>query len=192
MAENITVPAVRALDAPVARPATGPGRGAAPQGVPVADERPPAPVRLTKSVAGEPGSGSGEPSAEQRRKKAARRRVRSSTVALGSMGVLAAALAACGSEPDRRCVDRNSYSYGGGYKVVDSSQCRNGSSGSTGGTGGGGSSGGSGRYGSDRSSNAGWYYGGDSKSGYASDGSFNKSSVSSGGFGCSGKGSGGG
>lgn len=188
MAENITVPAVRALDAPVARPATGPGRGAAPQGVPVADERPPAPVRLTKSGAGEPGSGSGKPSAEQRRKKAARRRVRSSTVALGSMGVLAAALAACGSEPDRRCVDRNSYSYGGGYKVVDSSQCRKGSSGSTGGTGGGGS----GRYGSDRSSNAGWYYGGDSKSGYASDGSFNKSSVSSGGFGCSGKGSGGG
>ncbi|MFD8121215.1 hypothetical protein ACWHAO_01670 [Streptomyces albidoflavus] len=192
MAENSTVPAVRALDAPVARPATGPGSGPAPQDPPVADERPPAPVRLTKSGAGEPNSGSGEPSAQQRRKKAARRRVRSSTVALGSMGVLAAALAACSSEPDRRCVDRNSYSYGGGYKVVDSSQCRNGSSGSTGGTGGGGSSGGSGRYGSDRGSNAGWYYGGDSKSGYASDGSFNKSSVSSGGFGCSGKGSGGG
>ncbi|PKR46688.1 hypothetical protein [Streptomyces sp. EAG2] len=191
MAENITVPAVRALDAPVARPATGPGSGPAPQDPPVADERP-TPVRLTKSGAEKVKSGSGEPSAEQRRKKAARRRVRSSTVALGSMGVLAAALAACSSEPDRRCVDRNSYSYGGGYKVVDSSQCRNGSSGSAGGTGGGGSSGGSGRYGSDRSSNAGWYYGGDSKSGYASDGSFNKSSVSSGGFGCSGKGSGGG
>ncbi|MER7781100.1 MULTISPECIES: hypothetical protein [Streptomyces] len=189
MAENITVPAVRALDAPVARPATGPGSGTAPQEPPVADERP-APVRLAKSGAGEPGAGSGEPPAEQRGKKAVRRRVRSSTVALGSMGVLAAALAACGSEPDRRCVDRNSYSYGGGYKVVDSSQCRNGSSGSTGGTGG--SSGGSGRYGSDRGSNAGWYYGGDSRSGYASDGSFNKSSVSSGGFGCSGKGSGGG
>ncbi|MBL0802102.1 hypothetical protein ABZ203_18020 [Streptomyces albidoflavus] len=192
MAENITVPAVRALDAPVARPATGPGSGTAPQDPLVADERPPAPVRLTKSGAGERNSGSGEQAAKQRRKKAARRRVRSSTVALGSMGVLAAALAACSSEPDRRCVDRNSYSYGGGYKVVDSSQCRNGSSGSTGGTGGGGSSGGSGRYGSDRGSNAGWYYGGDSKSGYASDGSFNKSSVSSGGFGCSGKGSGGG
>ncbi|MGW8946955.1 hypothetical protein [Streptomyces koyangensis] len=191
MAENITVPAVRALDAPVARPATGPGSGPAPQDPPVADERA-EPARLTKSGAEKVKSGSGEQSAEQRRKKAARRRVRSSTVALGSMGVLAAALAACSSEPDRRCVDRNSYSYGGGYKVVDSSQCRNGSSGSTGGTGGGGSSGGSGRYGSDRSSNAGWYYGGDSKSGYASDGSFNKSSVSSGGFGCSGKGSGGG
>ncbi|MFD6828895.1 hypothetical protein CH313_01685 [Streptomyces sp. TSRI0384-2] len=158
MAENITVPAARALDAP--------------RDVPVADGRP-APARRTEDGQGE------------RRKKAVRRRVRSSTVALGSMGVLAAALAACGSEPDRRCVDRNSYSYGGGYKVVDSSQCRNGSSGSAGGTG-------SGRYGSGRSTNTGWYYGGDSRSGYASDGSFNRSSVSSGGFGCSGKGSGGG
>ncbi|MFD4988185.1 hypothetical protein [Streptomyces sp. NPDC058374] len=190
MAENITVPAVRALDAPVARPAAGPGSGPAPQGGPVAGERP-APVRLTHSAPGEK-SGTGEGSPGDRKRKAGRRRVRSSTVALGSMGVLAAALAACGSEPDRRCVDRDSYSYTGGYKVVDSSQCRNGSSGSTGGTGSSGGGSGSGRYGSDRGSNAGWYYGGDSKSGYASDGSFNKSSVSSGGFGCSGKGSGGG
>lgn len=181
MAENITVPAVRALDAPVARPATGPGSGPAPRGGPLADERP-APVRLTKSGPGE------DPSASGRTKKAVRRRVRSSTVALGSMGVLAAALAACSSEPDRRCVDRDSYSYTGGYRVVDSSQCRNGSSGSTGGTG----SSGGGRHGGDRGSSAGWYYGGDSKSGYAQDGSFNRSSVSSGGFGCSGKGSGGG
>ncbi|WP_436737150.1 hypothetical protein [Streptomyces sp. BBFR102] len=184
MAENITVPAARALDAPVARPATGPGSGPARQAPPAADERP-APGR-------HPGPGPGEPPATgERREKAARRRVRSSTVALGSMGVLAAALAACGSEPDRRCVDRDSYTYTGGYKVVDSSQCRNGSSGTSGGTGGGGTSGGS-RYGGDRGSNADWYYGGDSRSGYASDGSFHKSSVSSGGFGCSGKGSGGG
>ncbi|MGW7053800.1 hypothetical protein [Streptomyces sp. NPDC054887] len=35
-----------------------------------------------------------------------RRRLRSGTVLLGGMGVLAATLTACGSEPDRRCADR--------------------------------------------------------------------------------------
>ncbi|MEV6318387.1 hypothetical protein [Streptomyces sp. NPDC051776] len=38
-----------------------------------------------------------------------RRRPRSGTVILGGMGALAAALTACGSEPDKRCVDRDSY-----------------------------------------------------------------------------------
>ncbi|OAR24434.1 hypothetical protein A8W25_18685 [Streptomyces sp. ERV7] len=33
------------------------------------------------------------------------RRFRSTTVVLGGMGVLAATLTACSSEPDRRCVD---------------------------------------------------------------------------------------
>ncbi|MGW1815062.1 hypothetical protein ACWCQM_16095 [Streptomyces sp. NPDC002125] len=35
-----------------------------------------------------------------------RRKLRSGTVVLGGMGVLAATLTACGSEPDERCVDR--------------------------------------------------------------------------------------
>ncbi|WP_406425490.1 hypothetical protein OH809_17110 [Streptomyces sp. NBC_00873] len=35
----------------------------------------------------------------------AKRRLRSSTVVLGSMGVLAAAITSCGSESDKRCVD---------------------------------------------------------------------------------------
>ncbi|WP_158073080.1 hypothetical protein [Streptomyces kebangsaanensis] len=39
----------------------------------------------------------------------ARRRLRSGTVVLGGMGPLAAALAACSSDPDKRCVDRDSY-----------------------------------------------------------------------------------
>ncbi|GAA0331492.1 hypothetical protein GCM10010319_04330 [Streptomyces blastmyceticus] len=39
----------------------------------------------------------------------ARRRLRSSTVVLGGMGALAAALTSCGSEPDKRCVDPKSY-----------------------------------------------------------------------------------
>ncbi|WP_434595428.1 hypothetical protein [Streptomyces sp. A5-4] len=36
---------------------------------------------------------------------ATRRKMRSGTVLLGGMGVLAATLTACGSEPDERCVD---------------------------------------------------------------------------------------
>ena len=35
----------------------------------------------------------------------ATRRLRSSTVVLGGMGVLAAMITSCGSEPDKRCVD---------------------------------------------------------------------------------------
>ena len=58
-----------------------------------------------------------------------RRRLRSSTVVLGGMGVLAAALSACGSDPDRRCVDRDSYTLGDGYKVVSDKNCSSGSSG---------------------------------------------------------------
>ena len=46
-----------------------------------------------------------------------KRRLRSSTVVLGGMGVVAAALTSCGSEPDRRCVDRDSYTWDG-YKVI--------------------------------------------------------------------------
>ncbi|MEV7088906.1 hypothetical protein AB0O07_23975 [Streptomyces sp. NPDC093085] len=83
--------------------------------------------------------------------------MRSSTVVLGSMGVLALALTSCGSEPDRRCVDR-----GSGTTLPESS-CRS----STGG--------------------GSYYYGGSSRDGKVSGGSYDKQAVDRGGFGCSGK-----
>lgn len=120
-----------------------------------------------------------------------RRRLRSSTVALGGMGVLAAALSACGSDPDRRCVDRDSYDYLNGYKVVADKNCKSGSSG--------GSSGGSyGKGGKKKGSSgsvddADWYYDADVSNGWADSGTFSRSeAVDRGGFGCSGSGSGGG
>ncbi|MFE1588732.1 hypothetical protein [Streptomyces sp. NPDC059402] len=121
-----------------------------------------------------------------------RRRLRSSTVVLGGMGVLAAALSACGSDPDRRCVDRDSYDYLNGYKVVADKNCKSGSSGSS-------SSGGSyGKGGKKKGSSksvgdADWYYDADVSNGWADYGTFSRSeAVDRGGFGCSGSGSGGG
>ncbi|MEV4926257.1 hypothetical protein [Streptomyces roseoverticillatus] len=106
-----------------------------------------------------------------------RRRLRSSTVVLGSMGALAAALTSCGSEPDKRCVDPYSYDAGrGGYKVVDSKACssKNGSSGSS-------------------TSSGRWYYGSGKSGGYTNSGTFSKSQAADrGGFGCSNSGSSGG
>ncbi|MEV4434739.1 hypothetical protein [Streptomyces sp. NPDC049555] len=94
-----------------------------------------------------------------------RRRLRSGTVILGGMGILATALTSCGSEPDKRCVDRNSYEAGKGYRVLDSKACKSSGSGSSSGT---------------------WYYGSSNSSGRADKGTFDKSkAVSRGGFGCS-------
>ena len=137
----------------------------------------------------------------------AMRRLRSSTVVLGGMGVLAAALTACSSEPDKRCVDRNDGDSVTGFKVLSDSQCKDGHSGGSGGYGSGGrtdrdrssdpfdegrdegfsSGGGSGGggWGSARKDPQ-WYYGSDG-SYRAEGGSFSKSAVSSGGFGCKGK-----
>ncbi|MFI1418376.1 hypothetical protein ACH4VX_10325 [Streptomyces sp. NPDC020731] len=110
-----------------------------------------------------------------------RRRLRSSTVVLGGMGVLAAALTSCGSDPDRRCVDRDSYDYINGYKVVADKNCK--SSGTTSGSVGVGKS----------RTDADWYYDADVSNGYADYGTFSRSeAVDRGGFGCSGSGSGGG
>ncbi|MEG8276931.1 hypothetical protein [Streptomyces sp. AHA2] len=110
-----------------------------------------------------------------------RRRLRSSTVVLGGMGVLAAALSACGSDPDRRCVDRDSYDYLNGYKVVADKNCKPG-----------GSSSGKGRKTLGKGKNADWYYDADVSNGWADDGTFSRNeAVDRGGFGCSG-GSGGG
>ncbi|UNO40291.1 hypothetical protein [Streptomyces sp. MST-110588] len=134
----------------------------------------------------------------------ARRRLRSSTVILGSMGALAAALTSCGSEPDKRCVDKNSYDVVKGYRVLDSKACTSSGSGASSGSGGGsGTSGSSGSYGKagkgGKTGQTGgglgkskpvegqWYYGSDVKGRYADYGSFSKSAaVERGGFGCSG------
>ncbi|MFH8406751.1 hypothetical protein ACH4FX_18435 [Streptomyces sp. NPDC018019] len=123
----------------------------------------------------------------------ARRRLRSSTVILGGMGALAAALTSCGSEPDKRCVDRNSYDAVKGYRVIDSKACSSSGSGSsgtgsTGGTGGGSSSGkNKGTAGRGQKTDGQWYYGSDVNGRYADSGTFSKSTaVNRGGFGCSG------
>ncbi|MGW6258507.1 hypothetical protein [Streptomyces sp. NPDC055085] len=87
------------------------------------------------------------------------RRLRSGTVVLGGMGLLAAALTACSSDaPDKRCVDRDSYRLGKGYEVVSDKNCTSTKS-STHGT---------------------WYYGGRNKSGRIDGGSFTKPSKGSG------------
>ncbi|MFE1323336.1 hypothetical protein [Streptomyces sp. NPDC058741] len=111
-----------------------------------------------------------------------RRRLRSSTVVLGGMGVLAATLSACGSDPDRRCVDRGSYDYINGYKIVADTNCSPSVSTGTGGR----------KTGRAGTANADWYYDADVSGGWAVDGTFSRSeAVDRGGFGCSG-GSGGG
>ncbi|GGV74910.1 MULTISPECIES: hypothetical protein [Streptomyces] len=88
----------------------------------------------------------------------ARRRLRSGTVVLGSVGLLATALTACSSAPDRRCVDRDSYRYGSGYKLVSDTYCKT----------------------SDPSVRASWYYGGKKRNGWVSGGSFTKPGKTSG------------
>ncbi|GGS24546.1 hypothetical protein AB0E75_03355 [Streptomyces griseoviridis] len=99
-----------------------------------------------------------------------RRRLRSSTVVLGGMGVLAAALTSCGSEPDRRCVNRDDYTTADGYRIVADRNCKS----STG------------------TARADWYYDSDAKRGRADYGTFDyDDAVDRGGFGCS-SGSGGG
>jgi hypothetical protein len=88
-----------------------------------------------------------------------RRQLRSGTVVLGGMGLLAAALTACSSEPDKRCVDRDSYRLAKGYKVVSDKNCTS----------------------AKASVDGDWYYGGTRKAGYVSGGSFTKPHRSSGG-----------
>jgi hypothetical protein len=75
------------------------------------------------------------------------------------MGLLAATLSACSSDPDKRCVDRDSYLADKGYKVVSDKYCKSGQSGYS------------------------WYYGGSSRSGRVGKGSFTKPHKGSGGGG---------
>ncbi|MFI1730557.1 hypothetical protein ACH40E_15265 [Streptomyces acidicola] len=115
-----------------------------------------------------------------------RRRLRSSTVVLGGMGVIAAALTSCGSEPDRRCVDRDSYSFANGYKIISDKNCTSSGSGST-------SSAKKRKSSGSRTTDAAWYYDSDVTGRYADYGTFSRSeAVDRDGFGCSGSGSGGG
>lgn len=81
-----------------------------------------------------------------------RRQLRSGTVVLGGMGLLAAALTACSSDPDKRCVDRDSYTLAKGYKVVADKNCTSGKA----------------------SARGSWYYGGEKKNGWVSGGSFTR------------------
>ncbi|MFE9331710.1 hypothetical protein [Streptomyces sp. NPDC006925] len=64
-----------------------------------------------------------EPAHSDREAPGRRRRLRSSTVVLGSMGALAVALSGYSSEPDRRCVDPDSYDAVRGYRILPPSQC---------------------------------------------------------------------
>ncbi|WP_432155386.1 hypothetical protein [Streptomyces sp. bgisy153] len=84
----------------------------------------------------------------------ARRRFRSGTVVLGGVGLLATALTACSSAPDKRCVDRNSYQVGRGYKVTSDRNCKTGT--------------------------GSWYYGGKKDDGWVWGGSFTKPGKGSG------------
>jgi hypothetical protein len=107
------------------------------------------------------------------------RQLRSGTVVLGGVGLLAAALTACSSDPDKRCVDRDSYNVAKGFKVVSDKNCKTTTGGSS-----------SGRKksvktGAKRPVNADWYYGGKEKNGWVDGGSFTKSSGSGGGSGSS-------
>nr|WP_306660199.1 hypothetical protein [Streptomyces polyasparticus] len=97
------------------------------------------------------------------------------------MGILATALSACGSDPDKRCVDRADYTFDG-YRIVDSKHCGSSSSSKnkrkTGPS-------------TTRVDGA-WYYDAEEDGGRADYGTFSRSeAVDRGGFGCSG-GSGGG
>lgn len=125
--------------------------------------------------------------------KAPRRKLRSSTVVLGGMGVLAAALTSCGSEPDKRCVDRDSYDYLTGYRIVADKNCKSGSSTSNSSYDKGRKAGTSTGTGKSGRMDADWYYDADVDGRYADYGTFSRSeAVDRDGFGCSGSGSGGG
>ncbi|MFE9439656.1 hypothetical protein ACFYO2_11685 [Streptomyces sp. NPDC006602] len=87
----------------------------------------------------------------------ARRQLRSGTVALGGVGLLAAALTACSSDPDKRCVDRDSYNVTKGYQIVGDKNCK-----------------------SVTTVDGAYYYGGKKKSGWVKGGSFTKSGKGSG------------
>lgn len=107
------------------------------------------------------------------------RTLRSSTVILGSMGALAAALSGCGSEPDKRCVDRDSYDAVRGYRVVSDSECAGTARGTQA------RKAGAMTRPTERGGGPRWYYGAEVDGRRADGGTFNKAAaVERGGFGC--------
>lgn len=106
------------------------------------------------------------------------RRLRSSTVVLGGMGVLALALAACGTDPDRRCVDRESLGTDG-YKVLGSKDCKPSGSGSGSGKGKASTAAGT------TAARPAWYYGSEAHGKRAEGGTFSRDgAIQRGGLGC--------
>ncbi|MEU3396352.1 hypothetical protein [Streptomyces filamentosus] len=101
------------------------------------------------------------------------RRLRSSTVVLGGMGVLAATITACGAEPDRRCADPVT------LEDLPSYRCESGGGGDDDDDGG-------------TTTRGAYYYGGYVRDQRVAGGSFDRKAVDTGGFGCSSSGSGGG
>ncbi|MBO8195130.1 hypothetical protein ITI46_26260 [Streptomyces oryzae] len=113
--------------------------------------------------------------------RAPRRKLRSSTVVLGSMGALAVALSGYSSEPDRRCVDPDSYDAVRGYRILPPSQCETG--GGTGATAGTAAFPAAAARAGGRDQN--WYYGGHEEKGRAKGGTFiHGAAVERAGFGC--------
>ncbi|MBQ0864904.1 hypothetical protein ACH4RA_15605 [Streptomyces smyrnaeus] len=108
-----------------------------------------------------------------------RRKLRSSTVVLGSMGALAVALSGYSSEPDRRCVDPDSYDAVRGYRVLPPSQCETGGAGASARTAAFPAAGGA------EGREDVWYYGGREAKGRAKGGTFiHAAAVERAGFGC--------
>ncbi|MEU3605944.1 hypothetical protein AB0E83_10870 [Streptomyces sp. NPDC035033] len=95
------------------------------------------------------------------------RRLRSSTVVLGGMGVLAATITACGAEPDRRCADPVTLEELPGYR------CETGDDDDDDGS----------------TTRGAYYYGGKVRDARVTGGSFDRKAVDTGGFGCSSSGS---
>ncbi|MEU8893282.1 hypothetical protein [Streptomyces sp. NPDC048442] len=104
---------------------------------------------------------------------ARRRKLRSSTVVLGGMGLLALTLTSCGDEPDKRCVDPVTQEELPSYECDDD-----------------GDDDGGGSSGSSASHHGVYYYGGSVSNRKVSGGSYDKQAVDRGGFGCSGSGGG--
>ncbi|NML50487.1 hypothetical protein HHL19_12535 [Streptomyces sp. R302] len=100
------------------------------------------------------------------------RRLRSSTVVLGGMGVLAATITACGAEPDRRCADPVTLEELPGYRCDTGSFGDDDDDGTT--------------------ARGAYYYGGYVRDARVTGGSFDRKAVETGGFGCSSSGSSGG
>ncbi|WP_225836139.1 hypothetical protein [Streptomyces sp. NK08204] len=106
----------------------------------------------------------------------ARRQLRSTTVVLGGMGLLATALTACSSEPDKRCVDQDSYRLAKGYRIIADKYCKSGRSLKFGKSSKSSKSSGSPQINKSLkvSVDAAWYYGGKAKHGWVDGGSFTK------------------